>query len=79
MRLLRYGDKQYVATIKGVDGNYAQVTGIDSSMWDGEFILRSNQGRPYAVPGIGVANFLGMRVNFIDTSEYLCSKKNRIR
>jgi len=64
--LLRYGDKQYVASIKGVDGNYAQVTGIDSSMWDGDFILRSDNGRPFAVPGIGVANFLGIRVNFIE-------------
>ena len=63
--LLKYGEKQYIATIKGVDENYAQVTGIDSSMWDGEFILRSEQGRPYAIPGIGIANFLGMRVNFI--------------
>lgn len=63
--LLRYGDRQFVATIKGVDGNYAEVTGIDSSMWDGEFILRSDQGRQFAVPGIGVANYLGMRVNFV--------------
>ena len=63
--LLRYGDRQFVATIKGVDNNYAEVTGIDSSMWDGEFILKSDQGRPYAVPGIGVANYLGMRVNFV--------------
>ncbi|MFZ2339109.1 MAG: FtsX-like permease family protein [Bacteroidales bacterium] len=63
--LLRYGDRQFVATIKGVDGNYAEVTGIDSSMWDGEFILRSDQGRSFAVPGIGVANYLGMRVNFV--------------
>lgn len=63
--LLKYGEKQYIATIKGVDENYARVTGIDSSMWDGEFILRSAQGRPYAIPGIGIANYLGMRVNFI--------------
>jgi lipoprotein-releasing system permease protein len=63
--LLKYGEKQYIATIKGVDENYTQVTGIDSSMWDGEFILRSEQGRPYAIPGIGIANFLGLRVNFI--------------
>jgi lipoprotein-releasing system permease protein len=63
--LLKYGDKQYVAAIKGVDENYARVTSIDSSMWDGEFILRSAQGRPYAIPGIGIANYLGMRVNFI--------------
>jgi len=63
--LLRYGDRQFVATIKGVDENYARVTGVDSSMWDGEFILLSDQGRPYAIPGIGVANYLGMRVNFV--------------
>jgi lipoprotein-releasing system permease protein len=63
--LLRYGEKQYVATIKGVDENYAQVTGIDSSMWDGGFVLRSEQGRPYAIPGIGIANYLGIRINFI--------------
>ena len=25
----------------------------------------SEQGRPYAIPGIGIANYLGMRINFI--------------
>jgi len=74
--LLRYGDKQYVAAIRGVDGNYAQVTGIDSSMWDGKFILRSIQGRPYAVPGIGVANFLGIRVNFIEPLNIYVPKRS---
>lgn len=63
--LLRYDERQYIATIKGVDENYPDVSGIDSSMWDGEFILRSELGRPYAIPGIGIANYLGMRVNFI--------------
>lgn len=63
--LLKYGEKQYIATIKGVDDRYNEVTGIDSSMWDGEFLLRSEQGRSYAIPGIGIANFLGLRVNFI--------------
>lgn len=63
--LLKYGERQSIATIKGVDDNYRDVTGIDSSMWDGDFILRSETGRPFAVPGIGVANLLGMRVNFI--------------
>ena len=38
---------------------------IDSSMWEGEFILRSDKGRPYAIPGVGVAQYLGIRVNFI--------------
>ncbi len=63
--LLKYGEKQYIASIKGVDDNYVRVTGIDSSMWDGEFKLMSPQGRPFAIPGIGIANNLGIRVNFV--------------
>jgi len=64
--LLKYGERQYIATIKGVDDNYTQVSDIDSSMWEGEFTLRSDKGRPYAIPGIGVAQYLGIRVNFIN-------------
>jgi len=63
--LLKYGDRQFIATIKGVDDNYAMVSNIDSSMWEGDFILKSEKGRPYAIPGIGVAQYLGIRVNFI--------------
>ena len=63
--LLKYGERQFIATIKGVDDNYAMVTDIDSSMWEGNFILKSDRGRPYAIPGIGVAQYLGIRVNFI--------------
>jgi lipoprotein-releasing system permease protein len=63
--LLKYGDRETIATIKGVDDNYAMVSNIDSSMWEGNFILRSEKGRPYAIPGVGVAHYLGIRVNFI--------------
>ena len=63
--LLKYGDRQYIATIKGVDDNYTMVTDIDSSMWEGDFILMSDRGRPYAIPGVGVAQYLGIRINFI--------------
>ena len=75
--LLKYGDRQYIATIKGVDDNYAMVTNIDSSMWEGEFILKIDKGRPYAIPGMGVAQYLGIRVNFITPLNILCSPKNR--
>jgi lipoprotein-releasing system permease protein len=63
--LLRYGDRQVIGTIKGVDDNYTKVTSIDSSMWEGEFNLRSPNGRAWAVPGAGLAQYLGIRVNFI--------------
>jgi lipoprotein-releasing system permease protein len=63
--LLKYGDRQCIATIKGVDDNYSMVSNIDSSMFEGDFILRSEKGRPYAIPGAGVARYLGIGINFI--------------
>ncbi len=73
--LLKYGSRQYIATIKGVDDNYAQVSNIDSSMFEGEFLLKNNKGRPYAIPGIGVAQYLGIRVNFLTQLEIIFPKK----
>lgn len=63
--LLKYGERQTIATIKGVDETYAMVTNIDSSMYEGEFILKNDKGRNYTVPGMGVAQYLGLRVNFV--------------
>jgi lipoprotein-releasing system permease protein len=63
--LLEYGDRQVFATIKGVDDFYSSVSNIDSSMYEGEFVLTSDKGRPYAIAGLGIAQYLSMRVNFI--------------
>jgi lipoprotein-releasing system permease protein len=63
--LLRYGDKQYIANIKGVDTDYSKITGVDSMMMEGEFSLMKNN-RPYAVVGQGVAYYLGIGLHFID-------------
>jgi lipoprotein-releasing system permease protein len=73
--LLKYGSHQCIATIKGIDDNYAMVSNIDSSMWEGEFMLRNDKGRQYAIPGIGVALNLGIRVNFITPLEIIFPKK----
>jgi lipoprotein-releasing system permease protein len=63
--LLKYGDRQTISIIKGVEDNYSSVSGIDSSMYDGEFLLTDRNGREYAVVGLGVSDNLGLRVNFI--------------
>lgn len=73
--LLKYGSRQTIATIKGVDDNYSMVSSIDSSMWEGEFALRNEKGRPYAIPGIGVAQNLGIRINFITPLEIIFPRK----
>jgi lipoprotein-releasing system permease protein len=74
--LLKYGDRQYIATIKGIDDNYTMVTDIDSSMWEGDFTLMSERGRPFAVPGVGVAQYLGIRVNFITPLNIFVPRKS---
>lgn len=63
--LLKYEERQFIATIKGVDDNYIKVTSIDSSMWEGDFVLRAETGRPYAVVGVGIAQYIGLRINFV--------------
>jgi lipoprotein-releasing system permease protein len=64
--LLKYEEKQIIATIKGVDDNYARVSNIDSSMWDGKFMLKSGTDHLWAVPGIGIAQYLGININFVN-------------
>ena len=63
--LLRYGDRQYIATVKGVDDRYREVTGIDSMIVEGEYKLLEN-GRPRAVVGLGVAYYLAVGLNFLN-------------
>jgi lipoprotein-releasing system permease protein len=74
--LLKYGSRQTIATIKGIDESYAMVSNIDSSMFEGEFRLRNDKGRPYAIPGLGIATYLGIRVSFITPLEILYPRKS---
>lgn len=78
--LLRYEEQQYIATVKGVSPNYADVSDLDTAMWDGDFILQGENGRPYAVAGLGVANYLGMRLNFVSPlAIYIPDRKAKLR
>ncbi len=63
--LLLYGDKQHIATIKGVDESFEAVSGLDSMIYDGEMKLKDGN-RPYAVVGQGVAYSLRIGLNFVD-------------
>ena len=63
--LLLYGDKQNIATIKGVDESFVEVSGIDSMIYDGSMKLK-DRNRPYAVVGQGVAYSLRIGLSFVD-------------
>lgn len=72
--LLKYENRQYIATIMGVPGNFSAITGIDNLMVDGNFLLESD-GAYFAVPGQGVASQLGIGINFTEPIHMYVPKK----
>ena len=60
--LVKYKDKQYIATIKGVGEDYAKMCGLDTMMSEGKFLLQDGD-RNFAVLGYGVAYFLGANLD----------------
>ncbi len=73
--LLRYGDRQYFVTLKGVPSNYNEILQLDSSFIPaGKFILEANQ-LPFAVVGQGVAYYLSVGMNFTEPIHVYALKK----
>ena len=62
--LLKYGEKQYPATLKGVDDNYIKTNGIDTMIREGKFVLYDKKSQ-YAVIGQGIAYYLQVGLKFI--------------
>lgn len=62
--LLKYDDRQYIVTVKGVSDEFINMSGIDSMIIDGKFILKENRNN-FAVIGQGVALNLAVGLNFI--------------
>jgi lipoprotein-releasing system permease protein len=60
--LVKYKDKQYIATIKGVGEDYAKMCGLDTMMSEGKFVLQDGD-RNFAVMGYGVAYYLGANLD----------------
>lgn len=72
--LVRYDEKQFIATIKGVDEQFINVTGIDTMMREGDFILEQ-KGKPLAVVGHGVAYSLRVGLNFLQPLVFYVPKR----
>lgn len=73
--LVRFNERQIVATVKGVSDNYNRLTGIDSTLIDGAFRLREDVV-DYATIGAGVAYSLGARAAFVSSLEFYAPKRN---
>lgn len=59
--LLRYNDRQSIATLKGVDKQYGVVTGFDKTLVSGQVDLKRDE--EYAVVGQGIAYRLSLDPN----------------
>jgi len=62
--LYKYRDNQYIAKIKGVSQNYIQLSGIDTMLVNGTFVLKEGTSN-FVVVGAGVAWYLGVNVRSI--------------
>ncbi len=61
--LLRNGNKQYIARMKGVDADYTLVSDIKNAMVAGDYMIGNSEGYNTCVIGVGVENTLGLDVN----------------
>ncbi len=59
--LLRYADRQLIATIKGVGADFERLTRLDRHIVDGEYLLSSSE-TPFAVVGYGIYSNLGINI-----------------
>jgi lipoprotein-releasing system permease protein len=57
--LLRYDQNQTTAVVKGVSDNYADITGLDSMIVEGEYKLKREQ-EPMALIGRGIRIYLNV-------------------
>lgn len=74
--LLRYGDRQYIAKVKGIDSTFREMSGIASRIINGEFLMEKD-GNSFTVLGQGVAYFLSLRLNFIRPLHIYVPKKGK--
>lgn len=73
--LVRYRDRQVVATVKGVDERFGQLVSIDSVLIDGRFALREDVV-DYATLGVGLASALGVNAGFVSPLELYAPKRD---
>jgi lipoprotein-releasing system permease protein len=60
--LVKYKDKQYIATLKGVGEDFVNMSGLDTMMAEGKFKLQEGD-RDFAVLGYGVAYYIGANLD----------------
>ncbi len=60
--LIMYRDRQHLVSLRGVDEAYRQITGIDTMLVEGEFVLEQN-GRDFMILGQGVSYVINASIH----------------
>ncbi len=74
--LLRYENRQVLATIKGVSDEFSQMTGLDTMIVEGSFKLKE-EDKQYAILGQGVAYYLSASLNLMNPINIYVPQKGR--
>lgn len=75
--LITHQGRQHLLTMRGVDGKYAEVTGIDTMLVEGDFILESGDS-DFFVIGEGVEYVLAANIhNFMDPFHLYVPRRGR--
>jgi len=57
--LLKYRDRQMIATVKGVDSTFTETSGLKNNIAEGEMLLEKGE-QNFAIAGSGIAYTLGI-------------------
>ena len=74
--LIRYRERQEPATLKGVSDNFQILSGIDSVLIEGKFLLREDN-RPLGIVGSELAYRLSVGLNFINPMHVYVPKRTK--
>ena len=75
--LLKFDDKQVIATIKGVSDDFVKMTRLDTVIREGQFLLQSDSIN-YAVLGYGIARRLNLSLtDFMHPLEIYVPKRGK--
>jgi lipoprotein-releasing system permease protein len=75
--LIRYGERQFIGTIRGVSDDFLKSKQLDSTIRNGSFTLKTGN-QPFAVIGATVQNSLGVNINDPLASLQIYSPRRKI-
>ncbi|MBQ8593904.1 MAG: FtsX-like permease family protein [Bacteroidaceae bacterium] len=74
--MIRYGGRQAVVTVKGVEDNFVELTAIDSILYGNGVFKLHDELVDYGVPGVQLAASMGTGVHPVNPIEVFAPKRD---